>query len=107
LRQLQSVDQQEKRFSPKRFGPLNGPVEVREHFKALKKSLIVGCLAAILARSQEKTTDQPIATQVVAPRLRGQMTGFTGTYSPANIMEFLPTVASRTVFYSGAAQWIT
>src|SRR5712692_5975272 len=53
--------------------------------KALKKSLIVGCLAAILAQSQEKTTDQPIATQVVAPRPQGQTTGFTGSYSPANI----------------------
>ena len=53
--------------------------------KALKERLIVGCLAAILVRAQEKTTDQPIATQVVAQRPHGQMTGFTGTYSPANI----------------------
>lgn len=46
---------------------------------------MVGCFAAILAWAQEKTTVQPIATQVVAQRPLGQSTGFTGTYSPANI----------------------
>jgi len=48
LHQLQSVGQQEKRFSPKRFGPLNGPVEVRGHYKALKKRLIVGLLGSYI-----------------------------------------------------------
>jgi hypothetical protein len=51
----------------------------------LKKSLIAGCFAAILAWAQEKTTVKPIATQVVAQRPIGQTTGFTGTYSPAKI----------------------
>src|ERR1700736_4583069 len=46
---------------------------------------MVGIFAAILAWAQEKTTVQPIATQVVAQRPLGETAGFTGTYSPANI----------------------